>query len=152
MKCVNISTSVWEAVEEICFWQAHSWQSHVHNSATSLSLGPRGDQLACVSTSNTLLRPWVHAQSNKEEGLPVSLLQACNRTRSVIRWPTLRLLVLCPYCPSPLHLAHRSYLIIAPSVLDSALLGTHPIKHFPFLLLRRQSSADPPTIVCHTSP
>lgn len=40
------------------------------------------------------LRHSVHAQPNGERGLPVSLWQACNRTRSVIRWPALCLLAL----------------------------------------------------------
>lgn len=65
--------------------------------------------------------PWlhhfVHVQPNREGGLPVSLLQACNKTRSVIRWPALCLLALSvPTVWSPLPLICRSYLIIAPSL------------------------------------
>lgn len=76
-----------------------------------------------VCRSNvTWLRRSVHAQSNRERGLPVSLRQACNRTRSVIRWPALCLLDLSvptvwpPTSTPPFPLICRSHLIIAPSL------------------------------------
>lgn len=64
------------------------------------------------------LRHFVHAQPNRQRGLPVSLWQACNRTRSVIRWPALCLLALSVPTVWPslsLPLICRSHLIIAPS-------------------------------------
>lgn len=80
-----------------------------------------------VHGPNTLwLRHLVHAQPNREGRLPVSLLQACNKTRSVIRWPAPCLLDRSvPTVWSPLPLICRSYLIIAPS-LSQTLHCTAP--------------------------
>lgn len=80
------------------------------------------------------LHHWEHAHSNREGRLPASRLQACNKTRSVIRWPApCSLDRSVPPVWSPLPLICRSYLItasIAVSHTRRAAPNTSPASPF----------------------
>lgn len=94
-------------------------ETALHSNTVSSSR-TQADQLVSPQARRALGH-FVHAQPYRERGLPVSLWQACNRTRSVIRWPAHCLLALCPYCLTlslslSLPLICRSHLIIAPSL------------------------------------
>lgn len=77
----------------------------------------------------------VHARPVRERGLPVSVREPCNRTHSVIRWPALCALALCPNCltlplsPSSSHLSLSSHHC---SISDSSTAQYPPLHPLPF--------------------
>ena len=94
-------------------------ETALHSNTVSSSR-TQADQLVSPQAQHALGH-FVHAQPYRERGLPVSLWQACNRTRSVIRWPAHCLLALCPYCLT-LSLSLSLFPFLSSVALISSLL------------------------------
>lgn len=123
-KVRSVNISVWEG------GRAHAYRTNPHpRPKPSLSRGPRRAQLACASTGNRCVAlrcvAWCMRSPTRKKGF---LRVCCRHVTEPVLLSDDQLfacLFSAPTVRLPLHLARRSYLIIAPSALDSALLSTH---------------------------